>query len=120
MAAGGVQADGADRVAAGLGRAARDLADTEATDRAAGELVRRLARPPRRSGRLTRSAIVTDTPAGVTVGWTAVYAGVIHNGWAARNIRAQPWTRPTVGAAQTAVAGLYTTHAHDAARNVRS
>lgn len=69
-----------------VGEALRHLDDLDA---AAADVVARAAGPrtPRRSGRLAAGNTVRD---GAVVNDT-VYAGVIHGGWAARHIRAQPW-----------------------------
>ena len=80
-----------DRTASHAADELRDLADT---NRRAGDRVadKGRANAPKVSGNLARSVRVLDaTTAGVNVGSDVVYARVIHNGWAAHNIRANPF-----------------------------
>ncbi len=65
---------------------------------------------PRRSGRLAGSirALGSQTMGQVAVGKKAVpYAGVIHYGWPARNIAAQPFLEEALSRRQTQVLNIW-------------
>jgi len=107
--ASGVQVIGADRLAATMGAAGRALADmTEVNRRTAVRMAdTSRARAPRRTGRLAASTrpIADRRQAMVTAGGPGVpYAGVIHFGWPAHHIRAQPWLYRTLQTSQPAAA----------------
>lgn len=89
-----VDIDGATRVVASLGAVARDLGNLAPPE--AGRLIQGRARAaaPFVSGAL-RTSLAVDTEDGrVSVGSPLPYAHVIHNGWAAHNIRANPFLIP--------------------------
>lgn len=113
-----VEVEGADRLAATLARARADLADTTAPDREAADLVIQAARPPVRSGWLARSGTVQTIGDQVTASWTAAYAGVIHNGWAARHIRPRPWIPAAIATAETPIVAVYARHTDQALNRV--
>lgn len=87
----GVEYDGAAELSRSLGRLADDLEHMEATHRKAGDDVLGRVNPPRDSGELEDSAVVEATDSETVIGYTAVYAGKIHDGWPERNINPQPW-----------------------------
>ena len=96
MATPAIRVEGARQLRAALKRAGIDVADLKAAHKEAAELVKRAADPvaPRRSGALAAStrAAGTQGAAIIRVGTARVrYAGPIHWGWPARNIKAQPW-----------------------------
>lgn len=91
MSGAGVQLDGDDRLTSGLAHAADELRDLSEPAGAAVDYIAAAAAPgaPRKSGRLA-GGVRTSVVGGV--GWvydTEPYAGVVHWGWRARNIRAQ-------------------------------
>jgi phage gpG-like protein len=95
-----VQVEGADRLARTLHTFARSLSSLE---RAEGQAARSIqlrarARAPKRTGRLA-SSIRADAKGPVAqVSTSLVYAGVIHNGWPAHSIRANPYLLPVAEA----------------------
>lgn len=111
--------DGAPQLAADLAAAADELARgvDHAGELAAQQLATAAQRgAPRRTGYLAGS-IHAD---GATVAVGAPYGRVIHDGWSAHHIRAQPfladaadrvdWPGPYVDAAMTALDQLHTTY----------
>lgn len=70
-----------------------DLAELKAAHQAAGAVVIAAAVPrtPRRTGRLAAGHRASRAQATARVTVAAVYASVIHYGWAARGIEPQPW-----------------------------
>lgn len=86
---GTIEVDGAARLESTLKHAADELRNLDATDDAAARIVATKASSlvPKVTGTLAASQSV----AGGTVTYAAPYAGVIHGGWPARNITAQPW-----------------------------
>jgi hypothetical protein len=78
-----------DQVVRGLDNVGEALRHLDDLDDAAADVVVRAAGPrtPRRTGRLESRTRAQD---GAVVN-DLIYAGVIHNGWAARHIKAQPW-----------------------------
>lgn len=109
--------EGGDRLAATLGQAADQIADLDKPGRQAAEAVQRAARPPVRSGWLAASAVVQDTPEGAVAGWTAVYAGVIDQGWPGHNIRARHFAQDAAQKADWTAP--YATHVQDALDTVK-
>lgn len=93
MTGSGIEVRGADRLARTLREAGRDLTDLTGAHAAAGRVMAAGARAeaPQRSGRLASSITATASPAGVTIGSSLVYAGVIHFGWSRRNIAPRPY-----------------------------
>jgi phage gpG-like protein len=97
-----VQVVGDTRLALTLHAAADALSHLERAGQAAGRLVETRARgaAPKRTGRLAsslRAEVDGDT---ARVRSDLVYAGVIHYGWAARNIRAHPFLVPVAAASE--------------------
>jgi hypothetical protein len=95
-----VQVDGLKRLRKELKRAGVDLADLREPNLEAAQTVASAAGPrtPRRSGRLASTVRPgANRTAGVIRAGNArvPYAGVIHWGWPARNIKAQPWLSDT-------------------------
>lgn len=86
------------------------LVDLEPPHRDAGRAVLAATRAPRVTGRLAASITVDATRAGVQVGSDLVYAGVIHNGWAARNIRPQPFLTDALAATERDVVDIFHDH----------
>lgn len=110
--AGQVRVEGARELEASAHRAADNLGDLSGAHGQAGDYVAQLARgmAPVRSGRLAGSirADSAATAATVTAGGPGVpYAGPIHWGWPARNIRAQPFLVDALSAAETSVVNIY-------------
>ena len=91
-----VQVDGARELRRTLKRADDDLGDLKDANQRAGQLVANAAsqRAPRRTGALAGVIRASRAAASATVkagGARVPYAGVIHWGWPARNIQAQPF-----------------------------
>lgn len=91
-----VTVQGLDQLVAGVGQVAQQLRDLADLDRDAAAIVERVAstKAPRRSGALASSGQVVRQGEhwAVQFGSPSVpYAGVIHNGWPAHHIRAQPF-----------------------------
>lgn len=117
MTGGNVRVEGADTLARTLAEAGRELAGL-APD-AVGPLIANRARAaaPFVSGTL-RASIAPDTDAGrVTVGSDLEYAHVIHNGWAAHNIAANPFLFPVAEDMESVWGKAYEA---EAARIIRS
>jgi hypothetical protein len=98
-----VQVTGAKELRKSLKQAGEDLGDLKALNQAIGNMVVGVARgmAPTRTGALAGSLRAANIVGGVTVraGSAGVpYAGPIHWGWPAHNIKAQPFV---VEAAQT-------------------
>lgn len=75
-----------------LAAAADDLEHLDQSDSARLVQSRAQARAPKRSGTLARSLVAKDLGKGhAVVVSDLIYAPVIHYGWAARNIAAQPF-----------------------------
>lgn len=96
MAAPALQVDGARQLRSSLKRAGVSVQDLKAAHKAVADMVATDASPrtPRRTGRLagTLRAAGTQSAAIVRAGRSTVpYAGVIHWGWPAHGIDAQPW-----------------------------
>jgi hypothetical protein len=88
---------------------ARGLADMTDVNRKAAEAVLRRADPktPRSSGALAATGRVDAGPTEAAVTYDAIYAGVIHNGWADRNIEPQPWLIETFDQSVSEVTDVY-------------
>lgn len=106
---GSITVVGADELSATLGAAADDLARmTDAEQRAGAYLAQRAkGMAPKVTGRLAGSIKAGRTKDAATVTATAVYAGVIHWGWPARNIRAHPFLVDALSAGEPTVARIY-------------
>lgn len=108
--------DGADRFRATLADAARGLHDLEPVDREVGNLIVGAARPPHVSGALENTITYDADAAGVTLkagSGQVLYAGVIHNGWPAHHIKAQPFFTKAIDEKTEAIADLYAGHVAD-------
>lgn len=116
-----VTVQGADELARSLRVLADVVEDLQEPDQKAGDLLLEKADPrtPRSSGQLAASGRVSVDSSGFAVIYEEVYAGVVHNGWPARNITPQPWLRDTVTEQTTAVGGVYGDYLHDAVARVR-
>lgn len=110
----GVEAPGSDRLVRGLHTAARALEDLSEPDAAAAQIITQaaVAETPRRTGFLAS----TVRPIGGEVHVGAPYAAVVHNGWAARRIRARPFLRTATETTRDRVLEVYTTHTADVLR----
>jgi len=94
----GIEVDGLAAFKATTADAARDLDGLERAHQAAGDYLAERARPrtPRQTGTLA-AGVRSDAASGLTLLEDEVeYAGVIHGGWAERNIEPQPWLADTV------------------------
>lgn len=97
MAGDGIVVEGVTEFEATSSAAAAALSDLEIPSREAGQAALQAATPnvPELSGALRSSGRVDAGSAGTAVVWDEVYAGVIFNGWPARNIVGQPWVDET-------------------------
>jgi hypothetical protein len=107
-----VRVEGMRRLRAELRRADIDLADLREVNLAAARTVAAAATPraPRRSGMLAASTRpgATRTTGVVRAGGARVpYAGVVHWGWPARHIPAQPWLTQAAEATEPVWVGHY-------------
>lgn len=109
----GVRVEGARELRRSLRKAGSDLQDLrDDAHRPVSTFVAAQARPaaPRLTGRLASSGRpgATKTSAVVRFGGARVpYAGPIHWGWPARNIKAQPWLADTVDRTMPAWSRMY-------------
>lgn len=113
MADAQLRVDGARQLRTSMRRAGIDMRELRETHAEAARLVAARADPPRRTGRLaaTIRAAGTQTQAVVRAGYARVpYAPVIHWGWPARGIRAQPFLTEAAQASEPAWVELYTRH----------
>lgn len=98
-----VRVEGARELRATMRKAGLDMSDLKAAHKAAAGIVVSGARPPYRSGALSRSTRTgaTQTRASVMAGRarTVPYANPIHWGWFSRHIKATPWL--SIAAQQT-------------------
>lgn len=90
-------------------RAASELQSMDTADKRAGAYLAQRAKgmAPRVTGRLAGSIKPGRSQDAATVTATAVYAGVIHWGWPARNIRAHPFLTDALSAGEPTVASIY-------------
>lgn len=116
-----IAVEGAEELARTIGQLADDLDDMTPAHESAGQLLADLADPnvPRRSGDLAGSVQTTGDPTETTVAYDAIYAGVIHNGWDARNIPAQPWLADTAAESAEALLDVYADYVTDAVGQVQ-
>lgn len=115
----GVVVGGAERLTRTLGALADDLGDLEPANRKAADQLLAEADPrtPYEGGELAGSAgVVADAVEGAVV-YAAEYAGVVHNGWEARNITAQPWL--TEAANPSSLTEVYVEHVTDLVHHVQ-
>lgn len=96
MAKPDVEVVGAARCAATMAAAAARLSHLDGATSSTSRLVQSRARgnAPKRTGRLAGSLVAASTGTEARVSSGVVYAGVIHYGWAAHNIRANPFLVP--------------------------
>jgi hypothetical protein len=89
----GYNLKGADRLAATLDDAARQLGDLRDANAEAANTVESVAAltAPRRTGALAGSVVGEVVEGGAQIGSDLIYAPVIHNGWAAHHIAPQPF-----------------------------
>lgn len=113
---------GAERLRVSLGEATRQLVDLRPVDRQVGQLVLGVVDPPRRTGALASTVAAVPDDAGVT--FTAgsgdvPYAGVIHNGWPAHHVTAQPFLTRAIDRTEEAIADHYEGHVDEALSHVK-
>jgi phage gpG-like protein len=96
---------GADRLAATLAAAAHKIGDLSKplTEGAKRIWLRARSNAPRRTGRLAGSIHAQQSRSEALVGSGLIYAPVIHNGWPAHHIRANPFLADAFGQEQQAV-----------------
>jgi phage gpG-like protein len=109
MASGGVTVVGAAPLRATTLRAAVELERMDTADSRASAYLAQRAKgmAPRVTGRLAGSIRPGRTSDAATVTAGAVYAGPIHWGWPARNIRAQPFLADALTQGEPTVAAIY-------------
>jgi len=102
-------------------QAGEQLEDLAAVNRRVGDLVLGRARPrtPVRSGRLVASLSADAGTERVEMGSSLVYAGPIHNGWPAHNIRANPFLTDAARSSEDQWVGLYFDELQDAIAGVK-
>jgi phage gpG-like protein len=100
---------GAARLTATMRRAARDLGDLSAAGSRTAFLIASTgrSRAPRRTGRLAGSLVATSTGQTAEVASGRAYAGVVHYGWPARRIAANPFLLDAATATAPAWTPLY-------------
>lgn len=121
MSSAGVRADGLTQLVSSLEAASEQLQDftqphREATSFLAGAAA---VNTPRRSGALAAGHRADASPKVGTVANDRVYAGPIHWGWPARNIRAQPWLTDTLTRSQEQVVAPYAEHVQRTINTIR-
>lgn len=106
-----IEVVGAEHLQDTMKTAANELADLKAPSQAAGAMVLSAARAraPKVSGALAGSLFVEGIDGGVAVQASSPYAGPIHWGWPARNIKAQPFLTEAGAATEPAWVQGYTT-----------
>jgi hypothetical protein len=87
------------------------LADLDATNAEAGDLVLSSADVPRRSGSLAAGVRYAATPDGVTFAASVPYWTFVHWGAPGRGIRARPFFSNALELRQSDIADLYREHA---------
>jgi hypothetical protein len=100
---------------------ARGLSDLTDVNRKAAQAVLDKADPktPRSSGALAATGRVDAGPLEAAVVYDSVYAGVIHNGWADRNIDPQPWLVETFDQSTAVVEDVYAEGIDDRLSTIR-
>lgn len=120
MMPGGYEVIGADRLRSTLRAAGKSLDEPRTAPTAAAALVARAARPPVVSGRLRGSISPGRAEANVgVVRASAPYAGVIHWGWPARGIRANPFLSDAATGTEAAWIQFYEQEIDDALDKVK-
>lgn len=121
----GVQVEGLARMQRTLRRAGQDIGDFKKLHREVGRIVSRAgkATAPRRSGALKRTvrAGATNRAATVRAGnkGGVPYAGVIHWGWPAHNITAQPFLSDAATSTEAQWIGNYMQHIDSTLKKVK-
>lgn len=118
---GAFQVEGDERLRATLQEAGDQLGDLSAAAKRAGDVVVSAARSraPSRSGRLASSLFPVVTADGVRVGARAPYAGVVHWGWPARGIRANPFLSDAATSTEGTWVGYYADEVQAAVNGVK-
>lgn len=116
-----VEVLGAQALAASLAAASARL---ERLDSAEADAARQLtqagrAEAPKVTGRLAGSIHATRAPHEIRVGSGLVYAPVIHNGWARRNISPNPYLRRGLEDTAPYIVDVYARSVSDAVSRVR-
>ena len=114
-----VTVKGADRLAAGMGQAADELARMTDTHRQVARLVAQACRPPRRTGKLAGSIRPDGGADGALVEATAPYAAAVEGGVPSRGMKAQPFLRNAVRSTQSTWLELYARGAQDVLDDVK-
>ena len=110
----GTQVIGAEALSASLQAAGAELVDMQRAAATAGAMVANAARglAPQRTGELAGSVHpVTAVAGGFDIAADAVYAGVIHWGWPAHNIAAQPFIQDAIESTESETVAIYTEEA---------
>lgn len=108
---------GVDHLRTGLRSAADDLGDLDPLTRDLGPLVLGVVDPPRRSGALADTVRADPDSEGVDIiagSGSVVYAGVIHEGWPAHHIRANPFISRAIEKTEDRIADRGEKHLEDA------
>jgi hypothetical protein len=120
----GVRVTGVRQLQSTLRRAGVDVGELKNANNRAAQLVAGVARPrsPRKTGRLA-STVRANRATGQAVilaGNASVpYAGPIHWGWPARNIKAQPWIAAAAVSTEPRWVALYEADINRALSRVR-
>jgi hypothetical protein len=109
-AAGTSNVEGADRFASTLSAAADEIGDLSRATKESADRVATVARAnaPVVSGNLRSSIAAEASPGEGRVSAGAIYAPVIHNGWPARNIHANPFLSDALAESEGNVAAVFT------------
>lgn len=97
-----ITVEGDERLAVTMRAAAQDMQHLERAQQEAARtiLTRAQGQAPKRTGRLARSLVASSEGDTAEVSTDLVYAGVIHNGWAAHHISAHPFLIPVAHATE--------------------
>ena len=112
---------GADELTRTMRAAGDELADLTAVNDRVGALILARAKPrtPVRSGRLVGSLRAVADTDDVGLGSNLVYAGPVHNGWPAHNIRANPFLTDAARSSEDQWVGLYAAELEDVVEGVK-
>lgn len=116
-----VEIVGADRFARTMLAAASDIAHPTQAASEAGRVVQEQGsrNAPRRTGRLAGSIRARTSGGNAEIGSDLIYAPVIHNGWPAHNIRANPFLRRALDQRATQIVAIYTREMSNALKQVK-
>jgi HK97 gp10 family phage protein len=105
----GIECPGGDNLVRTLDRAGDMMQDMESASSEAGDIIAGAAagKAPVVSGYLRSTISASVSGNTVTVGSNAVYAGPIHWGWSARNIRANPFLTDAMSENEGRVTAAY-------------